>query len=134
VLAQLGLPDMRAPIQYALTYPERSTANFGRLDFAKVKSFTFEQPDTETFSALSMAYEAGRKGGFSPCVFNAANESAVHAFLSGKIEFLHIADIIRSCLNAFDASGPVSLESLLSADAWARKRAAEDITSLSKID
>lgn len=134
ILAQLGLPDMRAPIQYALTYPERSTANFGRLDFSKIKSLTFEHPDTDTFTALSMAYEAGRKGGAFPCVFNAANESAVQAFLSGKIEFLHIADIIRSSLNAFEASDSVTLETLVQADAWARKRATEDIASLNKID
>lgn len=131
VLAQLGLPDMRAPIQYALTYPKRSSANFGRLDFSAINSLTFENPDTDTFSALAMAYEAGRKGGAYPCVFNAANETAVQAFLSGRIGFLHISEIIRHSLDAFHPSdSAITLESLLQADAWARERATEDIVSL----
>lgn len=133
VLAQLGLPDMRAPIQYALTYPARSTANFGSIDFRKIQAFTFEQPDSITFSPLAMAYEAGRKGGAFPCVFNAANETAVYAFLAGKIDFLHISEIVKSSLESFAQSGPVSLESLLQADAWARRHAAEAIKSLEKI-
>ena len=134
VLAQLGLPDMRAPIQYALTYPKRSIANFGKLDFSKISSLTFEQPDTATFSPLAMAYEAGRKGGAYPCVFNAANEIAVNAFLKGKIDFLHISEIIASSLSAFSQTGSVTLESLLSADAWARDFATEAIKSLNKIN
>ena len=133
ILAQLGLPDMRAPIQYALTYPERSVVNFGRLDFAKIKTLTFEQPDNSTFSALSMAYEAGRKGGAFPCVFNAVNETAVYAFLSGQIAFLDIPEIIRRGLDNFIPTGVVTLELLLQVDAWARKYANEVISSLTKI-
>ena len=132
VLAQLGLPDMRAPIQYAMTYPERSATDFGRIDFSQLKSLTFEQPDTETFVALSMAYEAGRKGNAFPCVFNAANEIAVNAFLAGEVGFLHISEVIRSSLKAFEPLDQVTLEELVRADGWARRHAAEAVKSLKK--
>jgi 1-deoxy-D-xylulose-5-phosphate reductoisomerase len=130
ILAQLGLPDMRAPIQYAMTYPERSATDFGRLDFSQLKSLTFEQPDTETFVALPMAYEAGRKGNAFPCVFNAANEIAVNAFLSGEVGFLHISEIICDTLDAFVPIEYVTLEELVKADNWARRYATEAIRSL----
>ena len=133
VLAQMGLPDMRAPIQYALTFPERSAVNYGSLNFAQTTALTFEQPDTATFSALAMAYESGRKGGAYPCVFNAANEIAVEAFLAGKIGFTDIAGVIRSSLQAFSAGGEFTLDSLLQADAWARRHAA-GITGFYKSD
>ena len=90
VIAQLGCPDMKLPIQYALTYPERQPSQFERLDFWQLHDLTFERPDTETFKGLKFAYEAGRIGGSMPCVFNGANEVAVAAFLRGDIHFLDI--------------------------------------------
>ncbi len=95
VLAQLGVPDMRLPIQYALFYPERKFLNEERLDFARLGSLTFEEPDTETFPGLSLAREAIKQEGNMPTVFNAANEKAVSLFLKGEISFLQITDIIE---------------------------------------
>ena len=84
VMAQLGLPDMRLPIQYALTYPSREQANFGRMDFRAGMNLSFEAPDMLTFRGLPLAYEAGKAGGTMPCVLNGANEEAVAAFLAGR--------------------------------------------------
>ena len=89
---------MKLPIQYALTYPTRQTSTFERLDFWKLKDLTFEKPDTDTFKGLRFAYEAGKMGGSMPCVFNAANEVAVGAFLKGAIHFLDIYDIIEQTM------------------------------------
>lgn len=105
VIAQLGCPDMRLPIQYALYYPERRPMNTGRLDFARLAGITFEAPDTENFRGLSLALEAGRKGGNMPTVFNAANEYAVARFLEGSTGFLEITDMIEramSCIRYID--------------------------------
>lgn len=132
VMAQLGLPDMRTPIQYALTYPDRLSTDFGQLEFSKLKSLTFEDPDTTTFPALAMAYEAGRKGGAYPCVFNAANEVAVYAFLAGQIAFLTMARIIRDTLDAFSPQGQVTLEELMRVDQWARDYAGRLIKNIGK--
>ncbi len=98
VKAQLGLPDMRLPIQYALTYPHRVPNTFPRLDFARYPELTFEKPDTATFRNLAIAYDALEKGGNAPCVVNAANEIAVAAFLEEKIGFLQISEIIETCM------------------------------------
>lgn len=98
VIAQLGTPDMKLPIQYALYYPERRFLPGDRLDFAALTSITFERPDMETFYGLKMAYEAGRKGGSLPTVFNAANEKAVAMFLDRKIRYLQIPEIICACM------------------------------------
>jgi 1-deoxy-D-xylulose-5-phosphate reductoisomerase len=98
VMAQLGTPDMRLPIQYALYYPDRFYLNDERLDFAKIGSISFEAPDMEVFRGLALAYEAGRKGGSMPTAFNAANEKAVAMFLDRKIDFLSIWDIIEYCM------------------------------------
>lgn len=100
VIAQLGTPDMKLPIQYALYYPERRYLAGDRLDFAKLGSITFEEPDMETFSGLSYAIEAARLGGSMPTVFNAANERAVSKFLRREIGFTDIYRIIRSCMDA----------------------------------
>lgn len=132
VLAQLGLPDMRAPIQYALTYPERLPAAFGQLNFSQLQALTFEDPDCKTFSALAMAYEAGRRAGAFPCVFNAANEIAVDAFLSRQIDFLSIAEIIRCTLDAFKPVQEITLDMLIQADSWARSYAADVANSMRK--
>jgi len=98
VIAQLGTPDMKLPIQYALYYPRRRYLPGERLDFKTLTQLTFEQPDLETFNGLALAYEAGRSGGSLPTVFNAANEMAVKLFLQRKIKYLQIAEIIQSCM------------------------------------
>ena len=100
VIAQLGCPDMRLPIQYALYYPDRRPMDSERLDFAKLAQITFEAPDMENFRGLKLAYEAGRKGGNLPTVFNAANEYAVDQFLNRKIAYLDIVDMIEKSMNS----------------------------------
>ncbi|MCD8381158.1 MAG: 1-deoxy-D-xylulose-5-phosphate reductoisomerase [Lachnospiraceae bacterium] len=98
IMAQMGTPDMRLPIQYALFYPDRKPLAGERLDFYSLKQMTFEEPDTDTFRALRLAVSAGRTGGTMPTVFNAANERAVALFLEKKISFLQITDIIEDCM------------------------------------
>ena len=98
VKAQMGLPDMKLPIQYALAYPQRIKNNFKRLDFKNYPNFTFEQPDYKTFKNLALAKDAMFKGGNAPCVLNAANEIVVDAFLKNKIGFLEMSEIIEQCL------------------------------------
>ncbi len=98
VIAQLGTPDMKLPIQYALYYPERRYLPGERLDFAALTQITFEKPDMETFYGLKLAFEAGRRGGSLPTVFNAANELAVAMFLDRKIRYLQIPEIIQTCM------------------------------------
>lgn len=100
VMAQLGTPDMKLPIQYALYYPERRFLKGERLDFGKMEQITFERPDMDTFQGLGMAFEAAGQGGSMPTVFNAANERAVRKFLHRQIRFLDIYEIIRECMNA----------------------------------
>ena len=100
VIAQLGTPDMRLPIQYAFTCPQRRFLAGERVDFFKLGQLTFEKPDTETFRALKLAYQAIEAGGTMPCVFNAANELAVRLFLQGKIRFLQIAELIEEKMKA----------------------------------
>ncbi|MCI6159125.1 MAG: 1-deoxy-D-xylulose-5-phosphate reductoisomerase [Selenomonadaceae bacterium] len=125
VIAQLGAPDMRLPIQYALTYPERQPSDFPRLDFWNMQDLTFEKPDTETFRGLKFAYEAGEMGGTAPCVFNAANEVAVGAFLKGAIHFLDIYDIIEQTMLARETILGPTLEELFEEDRWARAYASK---------
>ncbi len=96
--AQMGLPDMKLPIQYALAYPKRIDSSFERFSFLKYPNFSFEKADTDTFRCLPLAFEAMKKGGNAPCVLNAANEVAVNAFLNDKISFLKIAEVIESTL------------------------------------
>ena len=102
IIAQLGCPDMRLPIQYALYYPDRRPMNGERLDFAKLAGITFEAPDMENFRGLKLAYDAGRKGGNMPTVFNAANEYAVSCFLDGKSSFLGITDMIEKAMSCIE--------------------------------
>ncbi len=120
VMAQLGKPDMRIPIQYALNYPERLPATFPRLNFREIASLTFEQPDTNTFPALNLAYLAGRIGGTLPCVFNAANEIAVYAFLAGKIRFIDIVELIKHAMDRHKVIAKPDLAEIIAADKWAR--------------
>lgn len=98
IKAQLGLPDMRLPIQYAFSYPDRLCASFPRLDFTTCTQLTFEQPDTKRFRNLALAYEALDKGGNMPCIINAANEVVVSAFLNDRISFLGMSDVIEKCM------------------------------------
>ncbi|MDR1702699.1 MAG: 1-deoxy-D-xylulose-5-phosphate reductoisomerase [Sporomusaceae bacterium] len=121
VMAQMGKPDMRLPIQYALTYPERLPSNFSKLDFKKMPNLTFEEPDTTVFTALALAFEAGRAGGTMPCVYNAANETAVYAFLEHKIGFLDIASVIEKVMGAHKNVISPQLDDIFAADAWARE-------------
>lgn len=113
IIAQLGTPDMKLPIQYALYYPQRRFLAGDRLDFAAMKQITFEAPDTETFQGLELAYEAGRRGGSVPTVFNAANEKAVSLFLDRKISYLQIAEIIASSMEAIPVIHQPSVEEIL---------------------
>lgn len=120
VMAQLGMPDMRIPIQYALTYPDRTQAQFPKMDFWDLKPMTFERPDMDTFLALQFAYEAGEVGGTMPCVFNAANEIAVDAFLNKKLSFLGIYEVIKSAMTAHRPVFNPVLQDLYTADRWTR--------------
>ncbi len=113
IIAQLGCPDMRLPIQYALYYPERRIMNNEKLDFFKLKSITFEEPDMKEFAGLRLAYEAGRKGGNMPTIFNAANEYAVPMFLDGRISFLAITDMIEHAMNCIQYIDNPSVEEVL---------------------
>ena len=113
VMAQLGTPDMRLPIQYALYYPERRYLEGERLDFHKLKEITFEDPDMETFLGLPMAMDAARAGGSMPTVFNAANERAVSKFLNRKIGFLDIYEIIKTCMDAHKVIEAPTVEQIL---------------------
>ncbi|MFM7857104.1 MAG: 1-deoxy-D-xylulose-5-phosphate reductoisomerase, partial [Flammeovirgaceae bacterium] len=99
IKAQLGLPDMRLPIQFALGYPERLISDFPRFDFANYPSLTFEKPDTETFRNLALAFEALHRGGNVPCVLNAANEIAVEEFLNDRLGFLQMSNVVEQCMN-----------------------------------
>lgn len=120
VIAQLGEPDMRLPIQYALTYPKRVKNSFPKIDFAKRNSLTFEQPDMDTFKCLALAYRAIKRGGTMPTVMNGANEIAVAAFLKDEIGFLDIADIIEKTMESYTVKYDYSVEDLVAADKWAK--------------
>ena len=125
-LAHLGYPDMRVPISYALTYPERAETPLPPLDLTAL-TLEFRAPDLETFPMLALAREAGERGGASPCVFNAANEVAVAAFLAGRLPFLGIPEVVGDALERVDA-GPVrDLADLLAADGEARRLAGEGV-------
>ncbi len=118
ILAQLGTPDMKVPIEYALFYPERRTLSGGRLDFGTLKSITFEKPDYEVFRGLSLALDAGKAGGIMPTVFNAANERAVAKFLKREIGYLDIIRLIEKCMNAHPVKENPSLEEILATEQW----------------
>ncbi|NOQ75794.1 MAG: 1-deoxy-D-xylulose-5-phosphate reductoisomerase [Crocinitomix sp.] len=121
--AQMGLPDMKLPIQYALTYPNRLETDFERFNFMDYPNLTFEQPDLETFTNLRLAYEVMEKGGNLACVLNAANEISVAAFLKDQIKFLEIAEINEKTVNAIQFINNPTLEQLFETDELARKYA-----------
>lgn len=126
ILAQLGRPDMRLPIQYALSYPTRWPSPFERLDL-RGKTLTFQEPNLKETPALALAYEVGRRGGTLPAVMNAANEVAVYAFLERKISYLQIVEIVESICEEHEVLDATDLESILEADDWARQRVQERI-------
>lgn len=117
VIAQLGTPDMRLPIQYALYYPERRKMSGKRLDFYELSSLTFEQPDTVTFQGLALAFQAMKQGGNIPTVYNAANEKAVALFLNRKISFLEIPEIINACMEDSRYINSPTVEEILATEA-----------------
>jgi 1-deoxy-D-xylulose-5-phosphate reductoisomerase len=123
--AQLGLPDMKLPIQYALSYPHRLKSDFNRFDFANYASFTFEKPDTETFRNLALAVEAMKRGGNMPCIINAANEIMVAAFLRDQVGFLEMSDMIEGCMKKVSFIAKPSYQDYVETDYETRKRATE---------
>lgn len=129
IKAQLGLPDMRLPIQYALAYPQRLKSEFPRFDFMQYPSFTFEKPDRETFRCLDLAYFALEKGGNMPCILNAANEIAVNLFLQDKIRFVDIPELIENCMAKSVYVASPSLDDYLSTDKETRQLAARHMHS-----
>ena len=130
VLAQLGWPDMRVPIQYAFFYPERKGNNLSPLDLVQVGQLTFESPDLERFPCLRLAKEAGKIGGTMTAVLNAANEVAVEAFLRHMISFTRIPELVDKVMNLHSPRiGKLDLDDILEADSWARERTRQLITS-----
>jgi 1-deoxy-D-xylulose-5-phosphate reductoisomerase len=130
VKAQLGIPDMRVPILYALSYPARFRSDLPRLDLNNYPSFTFQQPDMKIFRNLALAFSALKEGGNMPCVLNAANEIAVDAFMKGKINFLQMPDVVEYAMNKTKFSLAQNLELLEITDKTARKKALEYINNL----
>lgn len=125
VMAQMGIPDMRLPIQYALFHPERFANDLERLDLVRCRNLTFEAPDLERFPALGLAFEAARVGGSLPAVMSAANEVAVDLFLAGRIPFTNIAERVQRVMELHAVQPDPGLEELLEIDAWARRTAVE---------
>ena len=129
IKAQLGVPDMRLPIQYALTFPERIAADFGRVDFTSCQTLTFEKPDLDTFRNLGLAYEAMHKGGTMPCILNAANEVAVDAFLREQCSFTAMSDLIGTTMAKSVFIPQPSLEDYVETDRSSRQLAQEYLKS-----
>lgn len=127
--AQMGLPDMKLPIQYALGYPQRIKSDFPRFNFMNYPQLTFEQADTKTFRNLALAFEAMNKGGNSPCVLNAANEIAVEAFLKDKIGFLEMSDVVENCLQTVNFINKPSYADYVETDAETRRVAIKQLSN-----
>ncbi len=123
--AQMGLPDMRIPIHYALAYPDRVFSPFPRFDFSKCSKLTFEKPDISTFRNLSLAYQALKIGGNMPCILNSANEVAVNAFLSGTVNFLQITELVEQCMEKISYVEQPSADDLYATDRSTKKYAAD---------
>ncbi len=128
-LAHLGYPDMRVPISFALTYPERASTPIAPLDLASGMTLEFHAPDLDTFPLLALAREAGERGGTYPCAYNAANEVAVAAFLAGRLPFLAIAEVVGETLEAVDGSTARDLDELVDADKQARAIAERELAA-----
>ena len=129
IKAQMGLPDMRLPIQYALTYPARMKTDFERFSFADYPALTFEQPDFDTFRNLQLAFGALGKGGNSPCILNAANEVAVDAFLNERIGFLEMSDVIENSMESVPYLAHPTLDDYVQTDIETRIKAKENINN-----
>ncbi|GAB6180682.1 1-deoxy-D-xylulose-5-phosphate reductoisomerase [Desulfotomaculum defluvii] len=127
IIAHLGVPDMRIPIQYALSYPDRWFNSFPKLKLTELQGLTFEEPDTSRFPALALAFAAGKQGGTAPVVLNAANEVAVQAFLAKQIKFMQIPAIVERVLNIHKSISTPSLEEILEIDGWARQETSKII-------
>lgn len=125
IKAQLGLPDMRLPIQFALTYPDRLKSEFPRFDFGNYPALTFEKPDTETFRNLALAFEALNRGGNMPCVLNAANEITVAEFLKDRIGFLEMSEVVEQCLTKMEYVASPVYEDYVNTDRETRIKALE---------
>ncbi len=132
VKAQMALPDMRLPIQYALSFPQRLETDYPKFDLTTCSSLTFYAPDRETFSCIDIAYQVIAKGGNMPCVMNAANEIAVMAFLKGEIGFLQISDVIAETLQKVDYVAEANMHNFLQTDALSRVRAKEIIEKIKR--
>jgi 1-deoxy-D-xylulose-5-phosphate reductoisomerase len=132
IKAQMGLPDMKLPIQYALGFPNRLASDFPRFDFLHYPNLSFEKPDLKTFKNLKLAFDALEQGGNAPCVLNAANEIAVEAFLQEKISFLEMSDLIENCLNQYKFDSEPNLESYLECDLITRENAKNFINKYAK--
>lgn len=130
IKAQLGVPDMRLPIQYALTYPERVHSEIPRLDFGIYSDLTFEKPDITTFRNLGLAYEAMNRGGNAPCVLNAANEIMVAAFLKDEISFTAMSDVIERTMEKVSYIVQPTLEDYIASDQEGRRIAKEEFLNL----
>lgn len=128
VMAQMGIPEMRLPIQYALLYPRRPQGGVSKLQWP-VKDLTFEEPDMERFPSLSLAYEAGKIGGTMPAVMNAANEIAVAAFLAERISFITIPEVVARVMHYHNIVRYSTLDEILEVDSWARRKAEEVVKS-----
>ena len=121
VIAQLSLPSMKHPIQYAFTYPDRLQSKDDRVSFADIAKLTFAKPDEDTFRCLALAKKAGKMGGIMPTVMNAANEVAVAKFLRDEIEFLEIAEIVEKTMDSYKAEKNVSIEQITEVDKEVRQ-------------
>jgi len=125
IKAQMGLPDMKLPIQYALGFPQRLVSDFPRFDFVNYPNLTFEKPDIETFKNLGLAFEALDKGGNMPCIVNAANEIAVDAFLKDKVGFLQMSDLIETCMSHINFIKKPTIDDYIETDKQTRAKALE---------
>lgn len=132
VLAQLGLPDMRLPLLYALSYPERIYTNWQRLDLFKCGDLTFREPDRIKYPCMDLAYAAGRRGGTMPAVLNAANEQAVELFLNGKITFVQIPQLIEMACDRHNCVTQPGLDDIIAADTWARQSVVENLLAIAR--
>ena len=128
VIAQLSMPDMRLPIAYALSFPERATVPFGTIDWKTLARLDFEAPDTQTFPCLNLAFAAGRIGGTAPAWLSAANEVAVEAFLNGNITWSRIAEIIDASNQHHDGLVPSIVKDILNDEAFARKFSVQELS------
>ncbi len=130
VISQMSVPDMKGPISYALSYPDRIGNILPELDLAEIKQLTFEEPDTKKYPSLSLTYDALRAGGTMPCVLNGANEAAVEAFLDGSISFTGISRVVSGTMAAHKAGKGETIEEVIRASEWARKKAGSMIKGL----